>query len=202
MKKERKTDTVRTEPRVACTKCGSPKVERVILEEYKYEGLGIPVMLHRAVIRTTCKACEAYSFTIPKLGELSAAAAIWTVLDQSKLTGQKIKFLRKAMGLRANQLAQRLGWSAETISRIERGHIEISGPLDLTLRLLVIDALKAKAPGVVIDVSLLTKIASNARDQNSQNEAPSFELVRRATKSPRLWDKDIADCLEQISSLG
>lgn len=46
--------------------------------------------------------------------------------EQAKLVGIKIKRLREKKGLRANDLSERSGITAQTISRIEKGHQDIS----------------------------------------------------------------------------
>lgn len=46
--------------------------------------------------------------------------------EQAKLIGTKLKRLREKKGIRSNELAERSGITAQTISRIEKGHQDIS----------------------------------------------------------------------------
>lgn len=46
--------------------------------------------------------------------------------EQAKLIGIKIKRLREKKGLKANDLAERAGITAQTISRIEKGHTDVN----------------------------------------------------------------------------
>lgn len=46
--------------------------------------------------------------------------------EQAKLIGIKIKKLREKKGLKGNDLAERAGVTAQTISRIEKGHTDVS----------------------------------------------------------------------------
>jgi len=46
--------------------------------------------------------------------------------EQAKEIGKKIKALRERKGIKSNELADRSGLTAQTISRIERGHTDVS----------------------------------------------------------------------------
>ena len=46
--------------------------------------------------------------------------------EQAKDVGKKIKGLRERKGIKSNELADRSGLTAQTISRIERGHTDVS----------------------------------------------------------------------------
>lgn len=46
--------------------------------------------------------------------------------EQAKEIGKKIKGLRERKGIKSNELADRSGLTAQTISRIERGHTDVS----------------------------------------------------------------------------
>jgi transcriptional regulator with XRE-family HTH domain/Zn-dependent peptidase ImmA (M78 family) len=46
--------------------------------------------------------------------------------EQAKLIGVKIKRLREKQGLKSNELAERAGITAQTVSRIEKGHQDVS----------------------------------------------------------------------------
>lgn len=46
--------------------------------------------------------------------------------QQSKEVGEKLKGLRKRMGIKSNELADRAGLTPQTITRIEKGHTDVS----------------------------------------------------------------------------
>src|SRR5207237_2756029 len=46
--------------------------------------------------------------------------------EQAKLIGIKLKRLREKKGIKSNELADRSGITAQTISRIEKGHQDVS----------------------------------------------------------------------------
>jgi transcriptional regulator with XRE-family HTH domain/Zn-dependent peptidase ImmA (M78 family) len=46
--------------------------------------------------------------------------------EQSKLIGKKVKRLREKKGIKSNELAERSGVTPQTISRIEKGHTDVS----------------------------------------------------------------------------
>ena len=46
--------------------------------------------------------------------------------EQSREVGEKLKGLRKRMGIKSNELADRAGLAPQTITRIEKGHTDVS----------------------------------------------------------------------------
>src|SRR5205085_6028630 len=63
------------------------------------------------------------------------------VRQKGRLNGESILFLRKAMGLKATELANLLRTSRQEISRWENDRIDISSDYDARLRRLAIDRL-------------------------------------------------------------
>lgn len=63
------------------------------------------------------------------------------VHQKGRLNGESILFLRKAMGLKATELANLLKTSRQEISRWENDHIDISSVYDARLRRLAINRL-------------------------------------------------------------
>lgn len=80
------------------------------------------------------------------------------------VTGETFRFLRKALGLRAVDLAPRLGVTAETISRWERGHREVARSAFAVLGNLVADALAG---------------SSDTRERLDAMMRPASELPRK-----------------------
>lgn len=67
-----------------------------------------------------CSNCGAFFTDGPSLGALESEAARW-LAENGFSTGEEIKFMRKVAGLRAIDLADLLGVSAETVSHWETG---------------------------------------------------------------------------------
>jgi DNA-binding transcriptional regulator YiaG len=78
------------------------------------------------------------SIEIPDFVGLVRAVATTRALHPQKLTGDDIRFLRKAIDLRSKVLAERLDISAEHLSRCENGEKVLSPNSEKMLRLLVI----------------------------------------------------------------
>ena len=183
---------------MSCIHCSSTDVERVIVESFDYDGFGIPIILFRSVLRTECRTCKHFSHAIPRLGELAATVAIDIAMQPTRLTGDKLKFMRKAMSLKARELAVKLNTSPETISRLESNSIEISDAMDLRFRLCVISELRTKAPGVEIDGAIIAAMANTARVA-SNNPPAFFEQIRRAKLLPLVLGTK-ASTLDQMSN--
>jgi len=138
-----------------CEKCGG-EVRATRLRKYRNdEFLGFPnLVLVDAVQEEKCPKCGSVeAITIPKVGELIAAAALLRSTMPQKLRGQEIRALRKALGLNARQLAKELGVREEAVSRWENGRDPIGPASEILLRLAVVDLLGEKAPGISANMS-------------------------------------------------
>jgi DNA-binding transcriptional regulator YiaG len=66
-----------------------------------------------------CEACGARSLTVAELAGYERRAA-WQILTSSKtVSGEVLKFARKALGLRQKDFARLLGFSETHLSRLE-----------------------------------------------------------------------------------
>lgn len=107
---------------VKCTHCGGTDISQSVVPAYEADGLGAPfrVVLEHAVKVGTCRKCGNVAGTyIPDMKGLLHAVVFSRALEPRKLTGPEIKFMRKAMGWKAKDLAKELGISAEYLSRCE-----------------------------------------------------------------------------------
>jgi len=125
------------------------EASEVLLPEYYDVAMGFPVILRESVIEVRRPDGEK-GIIIPDLAGLEAAMAVARVSVPAKLTGPEIKFLRKAMALKAAALAKFLDVTAETLSRWENGREPISTNAERLLRLRVLNTLRDRAPGVVV----------------------------------------------------
>jgi len=117
-----------------------------IIERYNDNSMGMPVLLLNSAIQSSFEGEE--GVIVPDLKGLEAAMAIARAARPEKLTGQEIRFLRKAMGQKAIELASFLDVAPETLSRWENDREVISTNPERIFRLRVLRSLKARAKGV------------------------------------------------------
>jgi len=131
-----------------------------VIESYADRAMGIPVVLKNSARRTELDG--EIGIVVPDLKGLEAAMAVARATIDHKLNGQEIKFLRKALELKAVDLAEHLDVTPETLSRWENGREAISTNAERHLRLRVVRAHREKAPGVpatldnVLDMKFLS----------------------------------------------
>lgn len=126
---------------VKCPHCGGQGISEHIVSAYESNGLGTPfrVVLHHAVKAETCAKCGNVLGTyIPDLNGLLYAVTFSRALDSRKLVGEDVRFIRKAMGWKAKDLAKHLGISAEYLSRCENGQKMMSEGIEKLFRLYVL----------------------------------------------------------------
>jgi DNA-binding transcriptional regulator YiaG len=143
-----------------CENCGG-EVRATRLHVYRNDDfLGFPnLVLVNAVEEEKCANCGSIeAVTIPKLGEMVAAAAVLRATMRQKLRGPEIRALRKGLGMSAKALAQELGVREESVSRWENGHEPIGPANEILLRLAVVATLGEKAPGVAADMKEVRKL--------------------------------------------
>jgi DNA-binding transcriptional regulator YiaG len=81
---------------------------------------------------------EVLETCIPNMGGLLREVALARSLHERKLTPAEIKFIRKAVGLKASELANLLGISAEHLSRCEHGDRTLSLAAEKLLRVIIL----------------------------------------------------------------
>lgn len=166
-----------------CGSCGQVKtVEKH--PAFETELAGVPLVLINAVSVSKC-GCDESDIDIPNLKGLKAAAAVYRVSNPQRLNGVEIKFVRKAMGIAAKNLAEMLNVAPETLSRWESGSHAMSPSNEKLLRLMVGTSLADDAPALSFDMKSLNqmKIAGFA---NQDSISPiCLELVRFKSERTR-----------------
>lgn len=110
---------------------------------------GMHVELIDAAGGLVCAACgDVMRVDIPDRPGLLTAVAVARCKEHLKLNGQEIKFLRKAMGFTASELAAKNKVSEETISRWENDRLTINSHAERILRWRVCQVLGEKAPAI------------------------------------------------------
>ena len=116
--------------------------------------LGAPfrVILSSGVSESVCSDCGASTaLHLEKPTELVAAVAMLRSLHSLKLSGDDIKFLRKALDMKSKELANAISVVPETFSRFENSRQPISESIEKLLRAFVCIRLGKTATGIQID---------------------------------------------------
>lgn len=112
-----------------------------LLDEYVADGLGAPfgIVLCNAVKQEVCPLTNQVTSTIiPNQTDLLKEAALARALCDRKFSSAELKFLRKAINLKAIELADLLGISAEHLSRCENGDRVLSNAAEKLFRVIIL----------------------------------------------------------------
>lgn len=119
-----------------CVACGKgPMVSA--RENFSYKASGLPVTLVDVEVRR-CKECGEFEVVIPRVDDLHRTIARAVIAKRSRLTPAEIRFLRTRLGWSGTDFARHMGVKAETVSRWENGHDQMSPSADRLLRLMVV----------------------------------------------------------------
>lgn len=173
---------------MTCAHCGGKRLRVEIMKEYRDDGLiGLPgVVVLDAARRYVCNDCgEENGISIPDEEGLEAAVAVARVGVAIALRGHEVRFLRRAMGLTARQLAEYLPATEESVSRWENDKHPMGAQNEKILRLLVAQLLKDKAPAIGLDeVSILKgRIETAPRKRH----VPKLVFRRVRVQSKAAW---------------
>ncbi len=136
-----------------------------VVEEYVANGLGAPfgIILRNAVKQEVCPSTKKVLATyIPNQTDLLKEVALTRALCDRKLSGLELKFLRKAIGLKAVALAELLGISAEHLSRCENGERVLSNSAEKLFRVII---LKRRYDRLEIADKLIERLSESDVDQ-------------------------------------
>lgn len=104
-----------------CVSCGSAawsdvtEEHRVEVADYTFD---VPITAH------ACEQCGARLVPLPTVGEAELRVAAW-LAEHGAREREVFRFMRKALGLRAVDLAELLDVAPETVSRWERGALKM-----------------------------------------------------------------------------
>jgi len=104
-----------------CGACGMGRLRAEVLPEYSETIGGLPVVIKNAVIREYCNECGDETFEMPDSQNLYKAIAMVRSLIPVQLSGEEVRFIRKALGMNGRQFAAAMDVSPEMISRWENG---------------------------------------------------------------------------------
>ncbi|WP_295320892.1 helix-turn-helix transcriptional regulator [uncultured Sphingopyxis sp.] len=113
----------------------------VVLPEFVADNLGAPfkVILKDSVKQQIDKSTgKVLNTTIPNPRDLLRKVALHRLAHPRKLNGEEIKFVRKALKIKAKDLAEMIDISVEHMSRCESGERILSPGIEKCLRLAII----------------------------------------------------------------
>lgn len=120
---------------MTCLRCGAEM--RVARENFLYTASGLPNVTLVGVEVRRCPGCGEFEVAIPKIEELHRTIARAVTMRPARLTSHEIRFLRKWLGWSGGDFAAHMGVTPETVSRWENGGLQMGGPAERLLRLMV-----------------------------------------------------------------
>lgn len=161
------------------------------LAVYRDDLMGIPVVLLDSAIQEKCEKCGmALATIIPDLDGLIAAVAVTRAMEPAKLTGQEIRFMRKAMDIPGKALAAVLEVKPETLSRWENSK-DVMGPTsEKLLRMVTVGMMYRKAPAVDSDLQSIVNMRIQSVRSNLELPEMVFERIKikLERKKENHWD--------------
>ncbi|MFP4349463.1 MAG: type II TA system antitoxin MqsA family protein [Desulfococcaceae bacterium] len=104
-------------------------------EKHQYTESGLDNIYLDNVEYCRCPTCGEESVHIPSMANLHRLIGFCLIQKRSLLSGKEIRFLRKNLGLKANEIADIMGVDIATVSRWESGKQPMSKPNDRFFRL-------------------------------------------------------------------
>jgi putative zinc finger/helix-turn-helix YgiT family protein len=138
-----------------CQSCR--KKVNIVLGNYQFKEVGLPVVL-RDVELVKCDECGTTEPIIANLNGLMNAIAFAVISDQCRLSGAEIRFLRKYLGLSAEEFSRLIHVDPATISRYENGLQKPSRQTDSLIRLTVLIKSPDLRSHIEEMMTILTKI--------------------------------------------
>ena len=153
-------------------------MDSAVMAQYETRELGIPLLIFQSVHLKTCKRCGHTSHAIPYPDRLIAAAAVGRAKVPAKLTGNEIRFLRKALEMSSKDLSSALGVAAETFSRWENDKAPMNPSIEKMLRIFTGIKLGAMAPAVDFNPEEIINMAIKTAIGGQKEIVQVFELIR------------------------
>lgn len=129
-----------------CHNCKGTAFERRNLE-LKTQ-VGEHTVVDNTVTRPVCTNCGEYTIDSKTLEKIELRAALVAFSDAPTVSGPMLKFARKALGLKQTELGERIGATAESISRWEREERQMEPWVGLTMAGLLREKLMPPPSGV------------------------------------------------------
>lgn len=148
-----------------CIMCGS-KVKKVKSDFYHYVDCGLSKIYLKGIGNFQCSnsSCKETEVTIPNIEKLHELIAIQLSSQKNKLLPEEIKYLRSYLGFSGSDFAKKIGVTAETVSRWEKGRVNMKESVERLLRVLIL---------------------SNSGPFRDYEELESFASIKRKTPQKR-----------------
>ena len=130
-----------------CYACGKAEMTDIVgVHEYDLAALPYRVSLVGVPI-LRCPECGEEAVTIPDPEGLHAALSLHITEVERTLLPEEIRFLRRFLDLKADELADVMGVDVKTLSRWENGRQKMGKVAERLLRLIVHHRLRPRATG-------------------------------------------------------
>lgn len=173
-----------------CYECGKTMVGK--RENYRYQEAGLKSVVLLNIVVYHCK-CGAIVPEIPYAGLLHHCIAMSVLEKKTLLSGEEIRFMRKAAGYSATELARVMGMNKVTVSHWENDKRKIGKDADRLLRLVCFARIMERIAGVntkqIADKDLasnLTRIQKMVRELNLTTVLEQIADKQEASKPVRI----------------
>ena len=132
-----------------CTNCGA--AANVVREDHRFDEIGLPVVLRQIEV-VKCPGCGNVDPILQNLNHVMQTLALAVICDPCSLNGREFRFLRKYVGLGAEEFGKLLHLDKTSVSKMENGHTAIGKQTDRLVRFVVLaltPELKANADQLI-----------------------------------------------------
>ncbi|HXG83561.1 MAG TPA: type II TA system antitoxin MqsA family protein [Pyrinomonadaceae bacterium] len=149
-------------------KCENCRTEMLLVKSsmYRYELSGLENVFLDKIEVYNCAGCDVKIPVIPKILKLHNTIANAIVAKKSLLSGDEIKFLRKNLRLKSQDLANLLRTDKSVYSRWENGSQKISPQSDLLIRFVYLRLLEEKK-GVRFEQKIVESLSETTDEQTA-----------------------------------
>jgi len=124
-----------------CCNCENKKELKKEITNYKYKECGLDNVVLMGVSIIKCEMCGEEYYNFGDIEQLHNKIAELLLTKSDLFTGKEIRFLRKNLGYSGAMFAHLIGYSHETLSRIENGAQKVNESFDRLVRFAVADRL-------------------------------------------------------------
>ncbi len=120
-----------------CYSCNI-KLHKTIEKFYRYLESGLSNIYLKNIEIKKCHKCGEELTSIPNIEGLHNLIATTIAHKKYKLLPEEIRFLRTHLGFSSKDFAQFIGVTPETVTRWEKGSVNMKDPIEKLLRVLII----------------------------------------------------------------
>jgi putative zinc finger/helix-turn-helix YgiT family protein len=157
--------------RIECDICGEGHYQRRVLDRYDASPLvGVEGVTLVGAPALVCSSCNAVMLEGGALDEALEALTLVLVETDGALRPKETKFLRNALDMTQEELAERLGVHRTTVARWEIGEVPMGKAESMALRALAAMRLLSDKP------KLAKELASKFANPGLVRASPSYEI--------------------------